>query len=168
LGVAEDAVDERRMRFIGAAVMLGLFGTAMLSLVLVQWWQARTLAAEGVPGNGRVVEKLVGSHGAVHFVFRVGEREYGGVGTAGFGAPSWDALRVGDSVPVAYLPSNPHRAVLGSAAARERSARTGVLVTAGMLAALATASAAMLVYAGRKGATSEPGMVSPSRRHGSQ
>ena len=53
------------------------------------------------------------NHRAVHYTFKVGAREYQGVGRAGFGNATFDQLSPGQEVVAFYLPSNPDMSCIG-------------------------------------------------------
>ncbi len=95
--------------------LLGLLaaGAALLWRLHPQEWPLdRRLDDFGALAQGTVTAK--GREGDVHYTFAVGDRLYSGVGTAGYGNPELGELAEGDSVVVAYLPSDPNVSILGS------------------------------------------------------
>lgn len=124
---------EERRRWI-IAVLLGAVIAAVSAGFTGQYIPGyRALAESGRPARAAVTALEPRNHRQVHYTFRVGERVYAGIGRAGFGAPPFIELAVGDSIPVHYLPRDPEKSVIGDPRvhlANERGAsRTATLGT---------------------------------------
>jgi hypothetical protein len=92
---------------------------SILLYVIVAFVLAVVLGHVNIPvywrmlNDGRAVHATVlrtacDNHGSVFYRFEVADREYTGVGNAGFGTPECGQLKPGDQIVVYYLPSDPN------------------------------------------------------------
>ena len=84
--------------------------TIPLSRVNLPHYQRLT---HGVRTNGVVTALEPTNHQAVHYSFRVADKEYSGAGRAGFGNPEFGGLSVGQGVIVYYVSGDPNESCVG-------------------------------------------------------
>lgn len=108
----------------------GLAAAAALLVVVspFQWPKYRRLMTEGTWTNGWVVSKDAKRGRKVYYAFTVSEREYSGIGRAGYGNREFDELGVGDRVVVFYLPKDPDVSTLGDPAEHLREQNRVILL----------------------------------------
>jgi hypothetical protein len=77
------------------------------------------LAHGGIKTHATVVALEPNNHWSVHYTYSVDGKQYSGVGHGGRGgAPSFEALAVGEPVVVSYDPERPSVSCLGNAELR--------------------------------------------------
>ncbi|HYX69985.1 MAG TPA: DUF3592 domain-containing protein [Terriglobales bacterium] len=99
-----------RLRFL---VLLAIGVSAFYSS-FSPYWPQRRLLHYGVRTSGEVVAKYPSNHEYVRFRYVVEDKPYEAVAKAGYGNPSFDALKIGDRVSATYLPNDPSVALMGN------------------------------------------------------
>lgn len=79
------------------------------------------IANEGVPVEGRVIEKQPENRNNVKYAYEVGGRAYDGTGGPG---DRFEAMQPGDSIAVYYDPKDPGFSLLGTSSFHELFAQT--------------------------------------------
>lgn len=78
------------------------------------WRRAERIAHDGRTTTGTVVQKEPYNHQSVRFEYTVGGIKYFGNAAAGRGGlPSFEAIRVGDAIPVTYWRERPSESTGG-------------------------------------------------------
>lgn len=98
------------------ALLLGVVaGTGLLSLSAGRYYR---LDRDGTRAEGVVTAKEPQNHRLVRYRYSAASREHVGAGTARYGNPDFDELRVGDKLHVVYLPGSPETSTPGDPHAR--------------------------------------------------
>ena len=103
---------------------------ALIGLTVLEWPKYQKLSRDALKTVGRVVGKEPSNHNFVRYSFEVDHMLFAGIGNAGGENPSFDELKVGDSVIVYYDPEDPNRSFLGNPKSQATSATTGVIFIA--------------------------------------
>ena len=97
--------------FVGGFLVVNAF---IFSVAHQQWRSYERLAHVGVHTEGRVTATEPANHNEVRYEFLVGSNTFSGGSSASFGGlPPLYQIRVGDKIPVTYLPANPSVSVPG-------------------------------------------------------
>jgi len=109
----------RRETYILLAILcVLLFGgvyTFFFCAIYPKWHELERLTHKGIQTRGRVTAKEPFNHQVIRYEYRVDSGRYAGSSSAGFGGlPQFDQIRVGDEVPVTYLPESPSVSVAGN------------------------------------------------------
>jgi hypothetical protein len=103
-----------------AGMVMAIITAAFTSPFVARY---RDLAKGGRPARAAVTALEPRNHQQVHYTFRLDGRVYAGTGQAGYGAPRFSELAVGDSIPIYYLPRNPEKSAIGDPRPRFRNER---------------------------------------------
>lgn len=101
-------VDTPRGRaIIRVVVFLAAYGL-LSQAIFPDWTQHKSLVQRGARTVGLVTAKEPHNHQNVRYSFNVGSAQHVGVGPTGKGGlPDFARIRVGDAIPVTYLPDEP-------------------------------------------------------------
>ena len=89
------------------AVTAGVYAL-FFCVVFPQWRSYERLAHSGAKTTGRVIKKEPENHQSVRYEYSIASKSYFGSGSTGSrGLPVLYQIRIGDQIPVTYLPKNP-------------------------------------------------------------
>jgi hypothetical protein len=92
------------------AAIYGLF----LCVSYPTWHKYERLTHHGISTIGTVVKKEPENHRSIRYKYQVGATSYFGIASASLGhLPPFDAIRIGDRIPVTYLTEEPHISLAG-------------------------------------------------------
>jgi hypothetical protein len=93
---------------IGGVVAFIVFCAFFISVAYSHWHNYERLAHAGIQTSGTVTAKEPNNHQSIRYEYSVGSTRYTGISAAGFGGlPPFDQIRVGDQIPVSFLPQRP-------------------------------------------------------------
>ncbi len=96
------------------AIMIGV-GAATLAFSF-NWIQYYRLTTGGILVQGQVIAKEPTNHRLIRYSYVVHQTTYFGSQSGGYGNVDFNQIRIGDRVPVFYLPHEPKRSCLGNPA----------------------------------------------------
>jgi len=94
------------------------------------WLTYYRLASAGVETQAVVTQTNCADHSTVSYRFSIGGQEISGSGAAGYGTPPCPALKPGDRVRVAHLPSAPETNLPGDPRERLANETIGIALAA--------------------------------------
>jgi Protein of unknown function (DUF3592) len=116
-----------KLKLLKRIVALGLAGLAVYFVVTgTSWNRYRRLTTEGEEVSGTVTAKEPQNHAAIVYSYVVKQKTYNSIGMAGHGNPTFNDLRIGDSVKVYYDPADPGVSCLGYPSEHFRDSTIGV------------------------------------------
>lgn len=107
--------------------LLLTIGALIFGILVLRWPTYYSLAVEGIATRGRVTAKEPENHRFVRYSYVVGGIGHDGLGSAGFGNPEFDQIRIGDNVTVYYDPQSPQTSFLGDPKHQLQSITRGVV-----------------------------------------
>ena len=114
-------------------------------IAVASWWSQARVAHTGLHTHGHVTAKEPGNHHLIRYTFSVDSREFTGAQMASVVAIPFDAVSVGDALPVTYDARNPNVSVPGDPRALLRWCYAGLFIALPLFCAVPAAVAARRV-----------------------
>jgi hypothetical protein len=100
--------------------------SAMVPFFLLDTFKYYRLSTVGILTQGRVIAKEPDNHQFIRYSYRDSNQTYTGIGSAGYGNPSFKDINVGQLVRVFYDPEDPRKSCLGDPTPRVQQTLFGI------------------------------------------